>query len=173
MTDNRAPELDPRYDPAFQRHGSTAPPAPPAPERTRWADPVPMRVDRAHRAGHDDHGHPADERIGAPPDAPERIAPVTDGPAEHDTDPAPASRTRRWELAILITAVALIGGGVALGTFAVRLSFNGYTVTGNEIPIEYLIGQFGYQLAPPLIVVGLASLVGLLFLRAAAARGLR
>ena len=45
--------------------------------------------------------------------------------------------------------------------------------TGNEIPIEYLVGQIGYQLAPPLIMVGLASLVGLLFLRAAAAGGLR
>jgi len=161
MTDNRTPEVDPRYDPAFQRHGSGAPAAA---ARTRWADPVPVRAERVH---------PAEEMIPPPPDGIEQLGLVVADDQDADVEIQGAPAARRWELAILVTGIVLVVGGLSLGSWAMRLNFTGYSVTGDEVPVEFILSQFGYQVAPALVMVGVASLVGLLFLRAARAGGRR
>lgn len=70
---------------------------------------------------------------------------------------------RRRETTLVVFAVVVLIGAWELSSDTAAPSFSS---TGAEIPWSVLLWQFRHALAPALAVVGLASAVGILFLRA-------
>ncbi|ANP71164.1 hypothetical protein [Cryobacterium arcticum] len=83
----------------------------------------------------------------------------------------------RWNpfIALLwVLGVALAGGGAALLWQTVGNMFRNNSYSGNgEPPVSFILQQFSYLVAPPLISAGLIILAGLLFWHAAAWRARR
>jgi hypothetical protein len=71
---------------------------------------------------------------------------------------------RRHETALVVLALVLLIGAWELASDATPPVFNS---TAGEVPWGVLLWQFRQTLAPAFALVGLASAVGILFLRAA------
>ncbi|MET4783329.1 hypothetical protein [Glaciihabitans sp. UYNi722] len=128
-----ADEIDPRYDPAFQR-GFTPPPAPP-------------RI----------------EVVGPPPPAVVQQQPVA-APEPRDSPVEPFSRRVNPYFAALwaIAAVFVIGGA---GLYLVSL--RGLYSASDGLGNSRVLAQFAYAFSPPLMTIGLAIVIGLIFVKAA------
>lgn len=183
--------FDPRYDPQFQR-GYRAQPGERPRTRLRAAPPA-GEPERLRTRTRDDEPAPPMEAPAMPvsPVALPRVAP---GPPASTTgvsaavDPAWAGPVRavavpapgvldRLDLAPrrnpLILALWLVGGGlvvlgIVLYSVSVSISYTGSTPSTDVGSL--VISQLGWMLAAPMITVGLATLVGLLFLTALAGR---
>ena len=174
MTDNPVPEVDPRYDAAFQRNGAGTT----GPSRIRTAAAV--RPDP--RGG-----------IGLPPaGAASRLVPSRepwtlseiDGEGsplpppfepEHDeVEPAaPSGRVRGWEIGILVTGVVLVVAGVAGLVWGMDLYYGTMSTAEPSDFSQLRARQVALAIGPAVVGVGVAALVGLLFLRAVGARRAR
>jgi hypothetical protein len=170
MTDDRMRGLDPRFDAVFQRgSGSSRADVVPDDGALRLAA-LAQRPDSAWSLSERSESKGA-QRPGAPgfpseernDEAKDTLDDVLDEFTEIDPEP-PASR--RWELTILIVSLALIAAGLVLSWWWVHASFGGYSFSGPGIPVEFIIMQISNQIAGPMITIGIAALVGLLFLRA-------
>ncbi|MEO7123119.1 MAG: hypothetical protein ABI400_08405 [Lacisediminihabitans sp.] len=71
---------------------------------------------------------------------------------------------KRHEVVLVVFAIVLLIGARELSSDATPPVFSS---TGGEFPWSTLLWQFRHALAAPLAVVGLATAVGVLFLRAA------
>ncbi|WP_426626081.1 hypothetical protein ACPPVW_08635 [Leifsonia sp. McL0607] len=112
------------------------------------------------------------------PDAPAAVAPVAERAELVRAYAVPApSLLDRLELSPrrnpLVLALWLVGGGlvvlgIVLYSVSVSLSYTGSTPSTDVGSL--VISQLGWMLAGPMITIGLATLVGLLFLTALAGR---
>lgn len=191
--------IDPRYDPQFQRGYRPQPgerartrlrtaPAPAAAPSPAAAASAPAEAPRSIRSADD---------IAAAEAAARSIAPVP-APATAARELAPAERAEvvnadivRADLAVTpavsvldrielsprrnptMLALWIVGGGfvvlgIVLYSVSVSLSYAGSTPSTDVGAL--VISQLGWMLAGPLITIGLATLVGLLFLTALAGR---
>ena len=137
MADDEAPEVDPRFDPVFQRGYDPAVHAPAARRsvlRTPAERPAPLP---------------------APPErAPEPApAPVREEEPEEDE----VSRRNPWLLALLLVSIGLlIAAGVLLWRVGQRDVYSGSSLpTGAELMVQ----QLAYMLPPGLIVAGFVGIV--------------
>ncbi len=163
MSDNTEPRFDPRHDPIYQRgyqQGAGHP------ESTRPdvvgnvnAQPL-VPAEPAHSAS-------AGSRVA--PDAAGQ--PVTEpgekvDPAIRDVPPVAETQRNPYFLGLWIGAAVLIVVGVALEWRSVALADYGYTSAPGEVPLEAIIQQLTWVVAPIMITVGAVTIVALLFWRA-------
>lgn len=155
--DNTEFRFDPRHDPIYQRgyqqdaarptvtppRGAAHPPdvAPRLPE-------IAARPEAEPAAGQDGTADPA----------------AAAGPA---VTPPPAADSPRnpYFLALWIIAAFLIVAGFALEWRSVALADYGYASAPGEVPLEAIIQQLTWVLAPIMITVGASTMVALLFWR--------
>ena len=168
--------FDPRYDPAFQR-GYRAQPGERARTRVRAVTPAPARDrPRAHARAAAPAPEAADSAsfiAEAPTPAPQAVA-----------EPAPAvvavpsllagaelsPRRNPLMLALWITGAGLVVLGIVIYAVAVNASYTtSYNGAAGDVGMQVLT-QIGWVLAGPMITIGFATLVALLFLTAIAAR---
>lgn len=186
--------FDPRYDPQFQRGYRPQPGEQP---RTRLrAAPSPAETGTDGRArARDDEGIPGVEAaalsvspVALPPMTPAAVAAAgeeqrtADPVAEHAelvrayAVPAPSlldrldlsPRRNPLMLALWLVGAGLVVLGIVLYSVSVSLSYTGSTPATDVGSL--VISQLGWMLAGPMITIGLATLVGLLFLTALAGR---
>ena len=186
--------FDPRYDPAFQR-GYRAQPGErartrvravtPAPARdrpradARAAAPAPEAADSAWEAT----VSPAGE-LPVPSDPVSFIAEAPTPAPQAAAEPAPAvvavpsllagaelsPRRNPLMLALWITGAGLVVLGIVIYAVAVNASYTtSYNGAAGDVGMQVLT-QIGWVLAGPMITIGFATLVALLFLTAIAAR---
>lgn len=176
------PAFDPRYDPAFQR-GYRSQPGERTPTRVRVATPAAPPEPREERpavhvgdsvsAGSASSGPVASVAAeapwpAAPPQQAERPAATVSGiVGQLDLSP----RRNPAILALWIVAGGFVALGIVVYSIAVSLSYTGET-SNSDIGV-LVITQIGWMLAGPLVTVGLATMVALLFLTALAGRGRR
>ena len=156
MTDTRSPGLDPRYDPAFQRGSGSS------------RNDEPPRRPESPRAVVEERS--ADFRSLSERSESKGILETADVPVLDADRSESAPPSHRGELAILIAGIVLIVAGLGLTWWWVQRSFTGFSFSGNEPPIEYLVIQFASQVAAPMLTVGLAAIVTWLVLRVTRAR---
>lgn len=186
----RAPsEFDPRYDPAFQRgyrpqpgekqltrvRASSAPPIAPVMQIPRRTDPDDRAVSRPERV---EPSSPSD-RAGVPSllDT-QPTLPVSGEAVRGDTAPVAGSPLDRLDLSprrnpLMLALWIVAAGFVIIGViiYAVSVSFSYSNTTPSNDIGTLVLTQLGWMLAGPLITIGLATLVALLFLTALAGRG--
>lgn len=138
MAENFDPRFDARFQPGFEQKAGTHAPRPPAPV-----------AGARDRAAHDEAAHGTM--------APEDLAPEEGEPVEVGPDPNPFERT------LWVFAAVLIVGGVAVAFWANSLNYYG---TGDAWNWQEIIQSSGWALSGPMVTVGLATGVGLLFRRA-------
>jgi hypothetical protein len=173
----RSGGFDPRYDPSFQR-GYQPQPGERAQTRVRAVAP-----DSAYRRPSSLLQRPAETDDDDLPPADVRAALVREPEAALEPAPtAPAYVVGTGTLARLdvsprrnplILALWIVGGGfvvlgIVLYCISVTSSYSGPTPSSDVGSLVF--AQLGWMLAGPLITVGLATLVGLLFLNALAGR---
>lgn len=134
-----AEKFDPRFDARFQ------PGFEQKAERQAPAYPAP------ERASHDDAAHGTM--------APGELAPDESEPVEADPDPNP------FERALWVFAAVLIVGGVAVAFWANGLNYSQSAVDGGWT-WPRIVQSSGWALSGPMVTVGLATGIGLLFRRA-------
>jgi hypothetical protein len=133
---NDEPRFDPRHDPIYQRG---------------YRSDAPRGIDRA----------PGEDSLSAevrPGSSTPGLAPLPELPEQSS-----ASARNPYILALWITGVALVAGGVALTwrATATNLSFG---FNGLEpVPIEMIIQQITWTIAPVMVSVGALTIVALLF----------
>ncbi|MGO4692416.1 hypothetical protein [Glaciibacter sp. 2TAF33] len=139
MTDATGPRFDPRHDPLFQR----------------GFDPAvqPRHVENAGAP-------PASVPIAATP------ASNTGSPAAPDQTVAAWPRRNPYLRALWVVGVGLILGGLGLAWQATASSTD-YSYSGGEMPLEMLLRQLLWVLIPPMVTVGIATIVALVFWEAA------
>ena len=76
-------------------------------------------------------------------------------------DLPPAPRRNPFVVALWILAPVLLIGGFAL--IVQSSSTNGYSYSGGEVPLAMVLQQLAWALAPVMLSIGLATIVGLLF----------
>jgi len=121
--------------------------------------------------------------IGAPPASPDAATADPDEPLDFDTlafdgdvfqDELESSRFNPFIALLWVLAIALPAGGMALQWQAVSGMYRNNSYSGNgEPPVSFVLQQFSYLVAPPLISAGIVILGGLLFWHAAAWRARR
>jgi hypothetical protein len=185
--------FDPRYDPQFQRGYRPQPGERPR-TRVRPAPPT-GAVPDVESGRHDDDaasGEAATQTVnptalprvtpsvldGAAAAAPAAIDPTTDRPelVRAYAVPAPSlldrldlsPRRNPLMLALWIVGGGLVVLGIVLYSVSVSLSYTGSTPSTDVGSL--VISQLGWMLAGPMITIGLATLVGLLFLTALTGR---
>lgn len=139
-----AEDFDPRFDPAFQPGYDSSRDAAKRPSARR--DPVATREDLADEPGIEVSAAAAP---GADADEPRAETPVEPNP---------------FERILWIVAAVLLIGGIAVTIWS--NSVNYYTV-GSEYTWQQVLQQSAWSLSTPMITIGLATGVGLLFRRAA------
>ncbi|MCI0156594.1 hypothetical protein KNO15_07785 [Leifsonia shinshuensis] len=189
--------FDPRYDPQFQRGYRPQPGEQPR-TRVRTAPaPDPAGNPQSERAREDDRGSSAEAAaLSVNPAALPHVAPgAVDAPSGAPVSPAPADQTaERPELvrayavpapslldrldlsprrnplmlALWIVGAGLVVLGIVLYSVSVSISYTGSTPSSDVGSL--VISQLGWMLAGPMITIGLATLVALLFLTALAGR---
>ncbi|WP_130176956.1 hypothetical protein [Cryobacterium sp. SO1] len=150
------PVFDPRHDARFQR-GYRPGDAPNVPERPGLISP--------------------------PPTSPVAATVGTDDSLDFDTlafdgdvfqDELESSRWNPFIAVLWVLALVLPAGGMALQWQAVSGMYRNNSFSGNgEPPVSFVLQQFSYLVAPPLISAGVVILGGLLFWHAAAWRARR
>lgn len=193
-----ARDFDPRYDPAFQRgyrprpgerprtrlRSAPAPAAPAAPAASASSDESPFAAGRrADVEARSVPVEPAALSIVPTPEPASEAAPAAASPALAAPGAGVvtgASILDRIELSPrrnpLMLALWLVAGGfvvlgIVLYCVSVSLSYSGATPSSDVGAL--VVSQLGWMLAGPLITIGLATLVALLFLTALAGRGRR
>ncbi|HMM82418.1 MAG TPA: hypothetical protein PJ998_04505 [Terrimesophilobacter sp.] len=140
MAENFDPRFDARFQPGFEQKAETHAPRPPAPV-----------AGARDRAAHDEAAHGTM--------APEDLAPEEAEPAEVGPDPNPFERT------LWVFAAVLIVGGVAVAFWANGLNYSQSAIDGGWT-WPRILQSSGWALSGPMVTVGLATGVGLLFRRA-------
>lgn len=186
--------FDPRYDPQFQRGYRPQPGERPR-TRVRTA-PSPSAVPEHQTGNREDDPQPVEAAAltvnptGLPGIAPAALgaseaaaAPDAPGPGADRPElvrayavPAPSlldrldlsPRRNPLMLALWIVGGGLVVLGIVLYSVSVSLSYTGSTPSTDVGSL--VISQLGWMLAGPMITIGLATLVGLLFLTALAGR---
>lgn len=163
MSDNPQPRFDPRHDPIYQRGyqegaGKSEPPRPDAVDRI--AQP-PMPTEPAQSAS--SVSRVAPEASGRRP-TPEAGATVQ--PAIPEVVAAVEMQRNPYFLGLWIGAAVLIAAGLALEWRSVAMADYGYTSAPGEVPLEAIIQQLTWVVAPIMITVGAVTIVALLFWRA-------
>ena len=175
MTEDRKSTLDPRFDSAFQRHGMSAAPTavprepiglpPTASTPNAWSFPAFQRPEGST---------PSDAWLLSE----ERDDESTGGldelfDEEIDAVIEPSRRMSFWEIAILVVGIGLVVGGAAAVWSGMGLFFVGFNTGTPQSLQDAQLRQLGITVGPSVIAVGLATLVGLLFLRAVKAGATR
>lgn len=138
MADEPAPEVDPRFDPVFQRGY----------DPQVHARPVRRSVLRTPAA------RPAPLPVTPPPPAAEAPAPVVEVEPEEEDG---ARRRNPWLLALVLVSVGFLVVAVALlWTLGQR---NIYSFSGTPGAAELMLQQLSYMLPPGLLTAGLLGLV--------------
>lgn len=151
------PVFDPRHDARFQR-GYQPGDAPSDPARPGLIG-APPASPVAATAGSDDALDDFD-------------ALAFDGDVFQDE--LESSRFNPFIALLWVLAIVLPAGGMALQWQAVRGMFGNNSYSGSgEPPVSFVLQQFSYLVAPPLISAGIVILGGLLFWHAAAWRARR
>jgi len=162
MSDNPEPRFDPRHDPIYQRGyqegaGKSEPPRPDVVGRIAQP-PIPIEPAQSASSG----ARVAPEAAGRPnPESGETIQPAI-------AEVVAAAETQRnpYFLGLWIGAAALIAAGLALEWRSVAMADYGYTSAPGEVPLEAIIQQLTWVVAPIMITVGAVTIVALLFWRA-------
>lgn len=170
MTEDRKSTLDPRFDSAFQRHGMSAAPTA-VPREPIGLPPAPNPL-RSHRPA--EGSTPSDAWLLSE----ERDDESTGGldelfDEEIDAVIEPSRRMSFWEIAILVVGIGLVVGGAAAVWSGMGLFFVGFNTGTPQSLQDAQLRQLGITVGPSVIAVGLATLVGLLFLRAVKAGATR
>ena len=132
MADDEAPEVDPRFDPVFQRGYDPAVHAPVA-RRSVLRTPAPLP-------------EPAAAAVSA--EAPPLL--------EEELEDAPSHRNP-WLLALLLVSIAFL---VIAGTFLWAIGQRDiYSYSAQPSAAELMLQQLWYQLPPGLITAGLLGIV--------------
>jgi hypothetical protein len=161
MSDNPEPRFDPRHDPIYQRGyqqgaGASEPARPDVVGRVAQppvaAEPAPS-ASPGSRVAPDVAGRPASE-------SGEAVQ-----PAIPDVVPAAENQRNPYFLGLWIGASALIVAGFALEWRSVAMADYGYTSAPGEVPLEAIIQQLTWVVAPIMITVGALTIVALLFWR--------
>lgn len=159
---NSEPRFDPRHDPIYQRgyhegdNRTEAPRTDPErPDRHPQAQPTAVsRAEMPEIVRPDSEGRRAsDAREPA-------LSPVA------DASPATESARNPYFLALWIIAVTLIVAGIALEWRTVAMADYGYATAPGAVPLEAIIQQLTWVIAPIMITVGFLTIVALLFWRA-------
>ncbi|WP_403021700.1 hypothetical protein [Salinibacterium sp. GXW1014] len=146
------PGVDPRFPAVFQRG---------------YAGGGETRVEARHDPGATSEGQaPVHGTIGTPPAAAPAAAPSE--AVERELIEYEEPRRNPFITAASIMSAALTVGGAWLVYWA-NSSMN-YGWSGDSVPVEVLIRQFGYMVGPSAVTAGLVGIVGLLFWHAAAWR---
>lgn len=184
----RSDGFDPRYDPAFQR-GYHPQPGERSRTRVRAVAAAPVRerprtevdVDDAFPAAAASSWEAADVVESAPLDLPGASFPVSSSLPETAAAPVVVTagllagaelspRRNPLMLALWIVGAGLVVLGVVIYAVAVNASYTtSYTGTGGDIGMQVLT-QIGWVLAGPMITIGIATMVALLFLTAIVGR---
>lgn len=162
MSDNPEPRFDPRHDPIYQRGyqqgaGKSEPPR--SDVVGRVAQP-PIPAERAQ---------PASSGARVAPEAAGLTTPDPGGtvqPTIPDVVLAVETQRNPYFLGLWIGAAALIAAGLALEWRSVAMADYGYTSAPGEVPLEAIIQQLTWVVAPIMITVGAVTIVALLFWRA-------
>lgn len=141
MTDKFDPRFDPRFQPGYA-------PGPNAPK--------PDEVPRPDRAGR--------HQKTVAPTAAEVVDDTAALEAELD-EPVVAPEPNPLERILLVIGAVLVAGGVAVAFWANSLNFQ-YTSFGNGLSWQQLLQSAAWSLSAPMVTVGLAIGVGVLFRRA-------
>lgn len=172
MTDIPTDTVDPRYDPAFQRNGSSA-----------FAGDRPQSRDAIEVTGPDlagsDFTVPDLGGLGLvepPLVEPSLIEPDITDQVDTDSDPVgevdelmsddPPRRHLSWQVAILVVCTGLVLGGLVAVYWGIDLYY-GVMSTAEPTDVgELRARQIAITVGPFVVGVGLAGLVGLMLVRA-------
>ncbi|MEO8907517.1 MAG: hypothetical protein ABI310_05505 [Microbacteriaceae bacterium] len=152
--------LDPRYDPAFQRGYSGG--------KGRSASPVPVARPAVYESAADESAadesaagaSAADEFAGGPP----ALVPADEVAAPDSQHGAP--RSNPYLTALWILGIAFIAIGIGAQFWAQNSTAGSGYDPAHGTPLVGVLASLAYSLGGPLITVGLATVVGLLFLAA-------
>jgi hypothetical protein len=167
------PRFDPRHDPIYQRgyhEGASAPES----ARADIAQPVVVRkADVPVRAP--SQQQPAPVRSTPPRASAEMRPSPTEQPDETgallvpgagEEVPQPEAQRNPYFVALWIIAPVLVVAGIGLEWRSVALADYGYASSPGDVPLEAIIQQLTWVVAPIMITVGLLTMVALLFWRA-------
>ena len=162
MSDQRGDaRFDPRHDPIYQRGYQQS-----AGQQSAGQTPVAGQPE----ARLSPVAQPLPQSAGQPgaTDAVDRPALDADPTFDGGGDlPAGAESVRNpYFVALWIVAVVFILAGVALEWRSVALADYGYTSAPGEVPLEAIIQQLTWVVAPIMITVGAVTIVALVFWRA-------
>jgi len=155
------PTFDPRFDPAFQR--GYEPPAretPPAPAEASGPDGAPTVSDKPCEQPRPAEFAPAVEEAAAEPSQPEPSQPE---PAQPEPAQPNHALSNSFERTLGVVAAALVIAGVSAALWANNSNYNG---PGQTWGWHQALQSVVWALSSPMITVGLATGVGLVFRRA-------
>ncbi|TAM70720.1 MAG: hypothetical protein EPN48_05060 [Microbacteriaceae bacterium] len=169
--------VDPRYDPAFQRGyrlGTARPESAdavaqaPAPDAVAQAAATPLASaasdgrrtpDRRQPGGSVPTGVPVDDSTGTSSGDQAEWEPVSHAP-----------RANPYVTALWIIGIGFVVAGVGAQYWAQNSSANAGFDPSHGTPLVVVLASLAYSVGGPLITVGLATIVGLLFLAAVSSR---
>ncbi|HYI33353.1 MAG TPA: hypothetical protein VEX88_07830 [Glaciibacter sp.] len=163
MSDNTEPRFDPRHDPIYQRgyQQGAGHPESPRPDVVGRVDAQPViPTEPAHSASSSSRVAPT-AASGPATDSGESVQ-----PAIPDNPPVAETQRNPYFLGLWIGASALIVAGLALEWRSVAMADYGYTSAPGDVPLEAIIQQLTWVVAPIMITVGALTIVALLFWRA-------
>lgn len=156
---NSEPRFDPRHDAIYQRgyQQGRASSAAPLSDTVGGAGAQPLAPHEPVSAEPHAGEGPANSGVSD--------AGRIDQPGMPDAAEAVESQRNPYFLALWIIASVLIVAGVALEWRSVALADYGYTSAPGEVPLEAIIQQITWVVAPIMITVGALTIVALLFWR--------
>lgn len=167
--DDRKARIDPRYDPAFQRGyrgevrrslqarpGRGEPASTPPPSKITHAPaPAIPKVDRSEP-------EPGDAIV----DDDSSVDDSNIDDAHADVHLMPPPRMNPYVVALWVIGIALSVGGVVLQWWAQMSQVSGAFSVQNGVPLRVLLISLANTVTGPMITVGLATIVGLIFMLA-------
>ncbi|MDJ0333924.1 hypothetical protein QMG83_01670 [Salinibacterium sp. G-O1] len=147
MSDTR--DFDPRFDPAFQRG------------YVEGASTAPNRVQRPPAVG-----LPPEPLAAAAPPAPDARSAAVGELQAHPESPAVSLVGNPWIRVLWIIAPVFIIGGLAGQAWAQSRMFGGFSSNGPDVVTSYIVPAVAQSICPWMVLIGLAALVGVVFLHA-------
>jgi hypothetical protein len=175
-----ANDIDPRFDPAFQRGYKPKPGerartrVKPAEQVTSAPGPAPAASPRLVSSAADEVPWPDDEpepEVAPPGHIVEVVSGVAvqqdfvDEGANLLAGVETAPRRNRYFLALWVMAIGFIALGILLYVMSVATSYTTNNTNGSDV-VQLVFSQLGWMLAAPLITVGLLTLVVLVLIQA-------
>lgn len=179
--------IDPRFDPTFQRgfrpdsrrsdssrreRSRREPVARSAPDRAAHESTLPPKQAQAPAQ--------APKQVPIPPVSPPNAADSAAGSTIDEDDGTdlvsmtPPARFNPYIVALWVIGIILVVAGAGFLFWAQTISrMSGGYDPNQGVPIEIILANLAYSVSGPMVAVGLATLIGLIFLRAVGHRSVR